>query len=147
MIDQVLLLLEEASAAGETRLQRAGKAVFRRAMEERTGNSASPDSTAQCILDAIVGYILRAYCEDAARVTPALLDEYRQRVLTGLEQGTGETRRLLQVLGRRTVVTDQALLRVQCLVENRFARWMRLHEAQLVDAQRLVAAQRLSFGL
>jgi hypothetical protein len=131
MIEQVLVLLEEASAAGETCLQSAGKAAFRRAMEERTGNSASPDLAAQCILEAIVGYILRAYCHDAARVTPALLDEFSQRVLAGLDQGTTETRRLLQLLGRRTVITDQALIRVQCLVENRFGRWLKLHEAQL----------------
>jgi hypothetical protein len=132
LIEQVLLMVEEGSLAGESLLQTHGKAAFRQGLEERP--EISDAGVAQRIQDAITGYIFRAWRHRQGALTPGHLQDFRQRALEGIEQGAVETRRLLQVLGGRGIASDHALLRTLDLLRERLDRWFG-HQRQSLTSQ------------
>lgn len=121
LIDQVLLSLEEATSAGESRLQKAGKAAFRLALEAQAETTHA--GAAQRLFDAVTGYLFQAYLQDPARLDAVRLHDYRGRVQEGIEQGMFEARRMMAALGQRGVAGDHALLRTADLLRSRLDKW------------------------
>lgn len=131
LIDQVLLSLEEATSAGESRLQKAGKAAYRMAMEEQA--EATHAGAAQRLFDAVTGYLFRAYLQNPGRMTAVRLHDFRGRVYEGIEQGTFEARRMMAALGQRGIASEHALVRTADMLRSRLERWFRRQAESTIE--------------
>jgi hypothetical protein len=123
LIDQVLLLVEAGTQAGESLLQTEGKGIFRRAVESQP--HATPDAVADRLYDAITGYNYRAW-RRRRNPSPRQFQLFGKCVLEGLEQGVGETSRLLVLMQARLPTgAEPHLRRSVALVQTRLGDWFR----------------------
>jgi hypothetical protein len=123
LIEQVLLMVETGTQAGESLLQQEGKAAFRRMLEERP--TMGPTGVAQRLFEAVTGYNFRAWRDLHDDGSSLPIDAYGRQVLDAINQGELEARRLLQDICEKRDDDEQALKSSIKLLHEKLERWFR----------------------